>query len=130
MSFIIPSPMMTISPSVRGKSAPVMNGLSLGAFRLSTDPVGLVTLRFEGIRSGSELHVFYQDGTKAASIESTIESQQIVVQRFVYGAPMNTVRVLIASLGYENIDFSFDLPTTDSSVQVFQRIDRNYKNPL
>lgn len=96
---------------------------------LPTDPAGTVTLRFSGIKSGSELHIFYPDGSKGASIESSVENQQVTVQRYAAGSPFNNVRVLIASLGYENLDFNIELPEENSSIPVFQRIDRAYRNP-
>lgn len=106
---------------------------ALGAFvtlqSLPSDPEGYVGLTFSGIKAGSELHIYYPDGSKGASIESAVDNQQVTVQRYVTGSPFNTVRVLIASLGFENLDFSIELPAFDSSIPVFQRIDRAYRNP-
>ena len=102
---------------------------SVGRFRAPNDPVGIVTLRFSGIKAGSELHLFLPDGSLHASVESVTANQEIVVNRFASGNPNNNVRVLIVSLGYENIDFQFELPTSDAIVPIFQRIDRAYRNP-
>lgn len=114
----------------RGQIAPILCcGASFGVFRHPTDPIGIIALRFSGIKAGSELHLFLPDGTPHASIESATANQEIVVNRFASGNPNNNVRVLIVSLGYENLDFQFELPTRDSVVPVFQRIDRAYRNP-
>lgn len=115
-------------PGSRGPMNP-NHGAALGLGRLPTDPAGVVTLRFSGIKNGSELHIFYLDGSKGASVESAIDNQQVTVQRYVVGSPFNSVRVLIASLGYENLDFNIELPEENSSIPVFQRIDRAYRNP-
>lgn len=114
----------------RGLSVPIGNGMTIGVFRFPTDPVGVITLRFSGIKTGSELHLFLPDGTPHAAVESAVANQEITVNRFASGNPNNNVRVLIVSLGYENLDFQYELPTSDAIVPVFQRIDRNYRNPI
>ena len=105
------------------------NGIFYSVQSLPEDPAGPITLTFSGIKAGSELHIYYPDGSKGATIESATTNQQVTVQRYVDGSPFNTVRVLIASLGFENLDFPVELPTSNSSIPVFQRIDRNYRNP-
>ncbi|MEJ7805650.1 MAG: hypothetical protein WKG03_06980 [Telluria sp.] len=41
----------------------------------------------------------------------------------------NNVRILIINLAYEVVDLTIELGTTNTTVPVFQRIDRNYRNP-
>lgn len=121
-----------VSPDTAGVYRPTVFADGPSVFdhqNLPTEPVGLISLRFSGIKAGSELHIYYQDGSKGASIESAVDNQQVTVQRYVTGSPFNTVRVLIASLGFENLDFNIELPASDSSIPVFQRIDRAYRNP-
>ena len=131
MTVLIPSPYGVVGGAVtRGKTSPVMSsGTSFGLCRFTSDPTSILTLRFSGIKAGSELHLFLPNGTLHASVESVTANQEIVVNRFASGNPNNNVRVLIVSLGHENLDFPFELPTRDSVVPVFQRIDRNYRNP-
>lgn len=120
---------ITHYPQNRGVVSTNAGGALLSRQSLPTDPAGIVTLRFSGIKAGSELHIFYPDGSKGASIESSVDNQQVTVQRYAARSPFNNVRVLIASLGYENLDFSIELPEENSSVSIFQRIDRAYRNP-
>lgn len=131
MTTLVPSPYGVIGIAVtRGNISPVMSsGAAFGVFRFPTDPVGIITLRFSGIMAGSELHLFLPDGTPHAAVESAVANQEITVNRFASGNPNNNVRVLIVSLGYENLDFQYELPTSDALVPIFQRIDRNYRNP-
>jgi len=131
MTVLVPSPYGVVGGAVtRGKTSPVMSsGTSFGLYPFASDPVGIIALRFSGIKAGSELHLFLPDGTLHASVESVTANQEITVNRFASGNPNNNVRVLIVSLGYENLDFQYDLPTANSIVPVFQRIDRNYRNP-
>lgn len=102
-----------------GDTPTVRNGV--GA---TTDVVSGVTLTFSGIKTGSEIHIFGEGGTLIASVESAISNQTISLQ-----ATGIQVRIFIASLGYENIDFPYTVPGSDETIPVFQRIDRNYYNP-
>lgn len=131
MTVLVPSPYGVVGGAVtRGKTSPVMSsGTSFGLCRFASDPAGIITLRFSGIKAGTELHLFLPDGTPHAAVESAVANQEITVNRFSTGNPNNNVRVLIVSLGYENLDFQYELPTSDAIVPVFQRIDRNYRNP-
>ena len=90
----------------------------------TTDVVSGITLTFAGVKVGSEIHIFDSNATLLASVESAVENQTITLQ--VTGVQ---VRVFIASLGYENLDIPYLVPASDSTVPVFQRIDRNYRNP-
>ena len=89
-----------------------------------TEVVSGVTLTFGGVKAGSEIHIFNLGGTLLASVESAVENQTISLQ--TAGVQ---VRIFIASLGYENIDLKYTVPLSDAAVPVFQRIDRNYRNP-
>lgn len=82
-----------------------------------------VTLTFVGVRAGSEIHIFDGAGALLAGVENAEPNQQISIQ-----ATGVTVRIFIASLGFENIDLQFYVPSMDTSIPVFQRIDRNYRN--
>ena len=131
MTVLVPSPYGVVGGAVtRGKASPVMSsGTSFGLCRFTSDPVGIITLRFSGIKAGSELHLFLPDGSLHVTVESVIANQEVTVNRFASSNPNNNVRVLIVSLGYENLDFQFELPTSNAIVPIFQRIDRAYRNP-
>lgn len=106
--------------NVSGGDAPTVRNGS-GA---STTINSLVTLTFAGVRAGSEIHIFDGAGALLVGVENAEPNQQISIQ-----ATGVTVRIFIASLGFENIDLQFYVPNMDTSIPVFQRIDRNYRNP-
>lgn len=133
---------MNVRPFVDGRSVqfwctagdvPGVRGVSprdiLGRMRLPTEPVGGVTITLTGVKAGSEVYIFDANRNVLAGTESATDPQAFVLQRYVTGNPLNDVRIFIASLGYENIDISYTLPESDSSIPIQQRIDRNYKNP-
>ena len=111
---------VTLNISGGGDTPTVRNGT--GA---STTVVSGVTLTFSGIKVGSEIHIFDENSVLLASVESAISNQTISLQ--VTGVQ---VRIFIASLGYENIDLPYTVPGSDVTIPVFQRIDRNYRNPI
>lgn len=114
--------------SVRGRYRNT-NFISVSRQSLPTDPTGTVVVTLSGIKSGSEIHFFNQNGDEVAGTELASSSQAFTVQRYTSGSPNNTLRIFIASLGYENIDMSYELTESDATLPVFQRIDRNYRNP-
>lgn len=101
----------------------------LGRVRLPTEPSGSVTITLSGVKAGSEAYIFDSTGNVLAGVESATDPQAFTLQRYATGNPLNSVRIFIASLGYENIDISYTLPETNSSIPIQQRIDRNYRNP-
>lgn len=103
--------------------------VQIGVQRLPSEPVGNVTLTFPNIKPGSELHIFSTvSGDEIAGIESVVASQAVTLPLYGSGNAYNVVRVFIASLAYENLDFAYTLATS-ASIPTFQRIDRNYSNP-
>lgn len=110
---------VVLNVSGGGDTPTVRNGA--GA---TTEVVSGVTLTFVGVKAGSEIHIFDSNATLLASVESAVANQTITLQ-----ATGIQVRVFIASLGYENLDIPYLVPASDSTVPVFQRIDRNYRNP-
>ncbi len=93
---------------------------------LPTEPVGFSNITFANIHAGSEIHI-YRGETEVVGTESAVASQVLSVPVFPSG--YNTLRILIVSLGYEVMDFNYAVPGKDSSIAVFQRLDRNYRNP-
>lgn len=96
---------------------------------LPTDPIATVALSFSGVNTGSEIKIFDKDKVLLDGTETSGTTPAFTLQRYAPGSAYNTVRILIIALGYEVIDFNFVLPTTNTTIPVFQRIDRNYRNP-
>lgn len=96
---------------------------------LPTDPVGNVVISFNGVKDGSEIKIFDIDKTLLNGTDSTSGIPSYILPRYAPGSAYNTVRILIINLGYEVIDLTYVLPTVNSTIPVFQRIDRNYRNP-
>lgn len=96
---------------------------------LPTDAVGTVKVTITGVKAGTEVKVIDQSLNVVAGTDSSSGDPQLVLSVYAPGSPNNVVRILVIALGYEVIDFNYILPTTDSTIPVFQRIDRTYKNP-
>lgn len=96
---------------------------------LPSDAVGTVTLSLSGIKPGSEVKIFNADAALIGDTESVSGVPSFVLSRFAPGSRLNTVRILIINLAYEVVDLTIELGTTNTTVPVFQRIDRNYRNP-
>lgn len=113
------------APGIR----PLFSRSVMGRMRLSTEAIGAINLSFTGVKSGSEIYIFDNTLTALAGVESASDPQTFSVPIYALGNALNSVRILIASLGYENIDLAFTLPQADATIPIQQRIDRNYKNP-
>ena len=97
--------------------------------RLATDSIGTAQIVLTGVRLGSEAHIIAKDSTVLASADATGNALLFSIPRYSAGSPNNTVRVIVASLGYEMLDFDYTVTSESASIPVFQRVDRTYKNP-
>ncbi len=97
---------------------------------LPTDPVGTVSVSFSGVKVGSEIKLFNADKALLDGTESSGVLPAFTMQRYAPGSQYNNVRILIMNLGYEVIDIPYELPSVNTTIPVFQRIDRNYRNPV
>lgn len=96
---------------------------------LPSDPIGTCALSITGIHAGSEIHIFDADSNELVGVESASDPQPFTLQRYAPGSRFNTIRIFVASLGYENIDVTYAMTSDSASIPLFQRIDRNYRNP-
>lgn len=115
-------------PTARGRYN-VQHMTALARQSLATDAVGTVNVSFSGVKAGSEIKLFDQVGELLAGVESAAGTPAFVLSRFSDGSPNNDVRVLIISLSYEVLDFVITLTSANTNIPVFQRKDRNYRNP-
>ena len=117
------------SDDVRGRQFGTFSGF-YSRQALPTDPVGTVDISFTGVKLGSEIKIFDDDSTLLDGTESSGATPSFTLQRYAPGSPYNTLRILIIALQYEVIDITYELTATDTTIPVFQRIDRNYRNPV
>jgi len=115
--------------SVRGRFLSTASLTHLVNQRLPTDSVGTVGLTISGIKAGSEVHIISPDLSVLASNENAAGSTKFTLNRYAAGSPNNSVRIIIVHTQYENIEIPYELTAIDSTIPVFQRIDRNYRNP-
>lgn len=101
----------------------------VGMQRLASDPIGTVTLTLNGVKPGSEVHIIDYAASIISSVESTVGDPSFPLSVYQAGNVRNTIRILVVSLSYEVLDLSFTLTNVNASIPVFQRVDRNYRNP-
>lgn len=129
MSACIPTPMLMLLPAQRGRSTPALNGFSTGALRLSTDAVGIFTLRMINIVPNSRVRI------EAAGNGSTVdefvvadaEPQERVIPLYASGNPLNNLRIKVRNASGSPAYRPFETQTVAQrgtvSVFVFQEPD-------
>ena len=96
MSACIPTPMLMLLPSERGKSTALLNGSSIGALRLSTDAVGIFTLRLNNTVEGSRVRVETLSGEFMDEyLADSSGSQDRVLPLYASGNPLNNLRIKV-----------------------------------
>lgn len=117
------------NPPVANGVFQVNSGVAIQRQRLPTDPVGETRITLTGLRPGSDVSVFSRDSSILDARENVTGSVTFTLNRYLSGAPNNTIRFLVLNLSYEVIDFLFEMQAVDSTIPVIQRIDRSYRNP-
>lgn len=106
-----------------------VKGNAFSRQRLASEPLGGVVLTFSGIKAGSELWIMDQNRNVLGGMNSTGLNPSVTLNYYAAGSANNNVRILIIALGYEVLDLSYTLQGVNSTIPVFQRIDRTYNNP-
>jgi len=118
-----------IPPVKRGEFAN-RSGRAVMLQRLPTDAVATTMLTITGVKAGSEVHIADPSRNLLFSDEAATGAPiRALLQRYAAGSPNNLVRILIVNLQYETMDITYELESATASLPVFQRIDRNYRNP-
>jgi hypothetical protein len=97
--------------------------------RLPTEPIGSVTLTFDGVQAGSEVRIYDQLGAAAvelAGVESCDVNPGLVVP---YYGPGQTAQVVIIALSRKIKSFPISVPSSDATVPAQQDVDPWYSNP-
>ena len=96
MSACIPTPMLMLIPSERGKSTAILNGSSMGALRLSTDAIGIFTLRLNNAVAGSRVRVETLRGDYVDEyLADSSGTQDRVLPLYASGNPLNSLRIKV-----------------------------------
>ncbi len=96
MSACIPTPMLMLLPSERGKSTALLNGSSMGPLRLSTDPIGIFTLRLNNVVEGSRVRVETLSGEFMDEyLADSSGSQDRALPLYASGNPLNSLRIKV-----------------------------------
>ena len=129
MTASVPTPQLTISPASRGRIVPSAMGISVGVFRLSSDPTGLTTVTFTGVNAGSEIRVSLSDLTEMAGVETCTADPSLTWDVYAAGNANNTVRIVIIHPDYKIMEFTYLSQTGNQSIPVQQEPDKWYSNP-
>lgn len=123
MTQCFPHPAITPIPVQRGKGNPVIGGVSVGAFRLPTDPLFFATLELQNIVVGSRYRVVQDsDGALLAEGDATGASETLVGLP-AYSNPMLvrvTVRKGTSAPKYKPGEFYGYLAKAGGSVYIAQ----------
>ena len=129
MIYAFPNIGVTFLGSDRGLAAPSPAGVTMGVFRLPTDPIGVATGRFLDVHSGSEIRVSLADMTELAGVESCDNDHVLTWSVFASGSPNNVVRIVIIHPDYKIKEFTYLSQIGNQSIPVQQEPDKWYSNP-
>lgn len=96
---------------------------------LPIDPIGTTTVTFTGALAGTEIHVYLQDGTELAGVESSTANPALTWS--VYSPGLNsTVYITLIKRGYRWQRFDYTPNVGPQSIQIFPLPDLGYNNPI
>ena len=102
---------------------------SFSVQKLETDPISVTTVTFAGVQEGSEIHVYLQDGTEVAGVESCAANQELAWPVYAPGSPNNTVFITIIKRGLRWMKFAYLSRLGSQSIPIFPQTDLGYNNP-
>jgi hypothetical protein len=129
MSYCIPNSELTLIPVERGRVSGAIEGMSVGVFRLPTDPLKYVTLTFDGVNANSEIRIYRNsDNSETAGVE-LCDANHVFAGVPYYGTgQVCTVRIVHPE--YKIKEFTYTIPGVDQTIPVQQELDRWYSNPI
>ena len=98
MRVSFPSPVWTISGAGRGKCVPALvGGVTLGASRWPTDPIGSHRLTLLNVVVGSRIHIEKQDDSSTQFYDAIADANTvlIVLPAYASGSPFNDLRIKV-----------------------------------
>ena len=113
----------------RGRFYPVVNEM-YELQSLPTDPSGVTSVTFDGIVTGSEIHVYLPDGTEVAGVESCVADQGLTWPVYAPGSPNNTVTITLIKRGLRWQKFQYQSKPGPQVLPIFQNPDLGYSNPV
>lgn len=137
---------VTVQSSTDIGHTPFGPRLSAGLLRLPADPIGIAPLVLTGLKAGSTVHVFSGAGVTSNEVASSEAAtgtlkpaaatsisldgrMEFRVPVYQPGSALNDLRILVMNLAYEIIDINQTISSAGLIIPLFQRIDRNYRNP-
>lgn len=114
-------------PPTRGRQYSSESGL-YSRSTLPDDAVGVATVAFSGVVSGSEIRVYNTTG-EVAGIESCVANQVLAWPVYASGSPNNNVQIKIIHTAYSIMDFHYPSSIGSQSIPVQQEPDKWYLNP-
>ena len=105
------------------------NDRTLIVQRLPSEAIGNASVVFSGVNAGSEIRVFYADGTDAAGVETCVANQSLIWSVFGPGNVNNTVTIRIVHPDYRIKEFTYTSAMGAQTIAIQQDIDRWYSNP-
>ena len=122
----IPNPFGALTPAASGKAAPSIGGLSVGVFRLPTDPLYFMTLTLDNIVIGSRYRISRHSNNQELATGVAVSSTEIITGIPVYSSGMLidiTVRQASASPFYKIFDTAVTANPSGVSSYILQQLD-------
>jgi hypothetical protein len=127
MSAIVPYASVTFAPTPTGKVG-MAGEMTVGAFRLPTDPLKYVNLTFDGAVAGSEIRCYLDSGgTELFGVESCDADHAFTGVPY-YGTGQDTT-IRIVNSAYRIKEFPYTVPAVDQVIPIQMETDKWYSNP-
>lgn len=97
---------------------------------VASDPAGVTTVTFVGVNAGSEIRIYFPDGSEAAGIETCVADQVLTWPVYAGGSPNNTVRVVVIHTAYKIKEFNYGVTLGNQSLPIQQEPDKWFSNPI
>jgi hypothetical protein len=125
MSTVVPSPYGTITPASSGLTSATL-GVSVGIYRLPTDPLFYASLTLQNIVVGSRYRVTRRDNGQELATGVAASSTEVIAGVPCYANPMLvdiTVRNASGSPTYKIFDTAAYIGKSGGSAYILQQLD-------
>lgn len=126
MSAVICNPLMVLVPAQTGRVSPSVSGLTLGVFRLPTDPLFFADLTLENIVVGSRYRVTRTSTGEELATGVAASSTTVIVGLPCFANPMQvsiTIRNASGAPYYRVFDTAAFLARTGATAYILQQQD-------
>lgn len=126
MSVGYPNPDMTIFPAQTGRLNSALGGVSIGMFRLPTDPLFYATLTLQNIVAGSRYRITRHDTGAQLATGVAASSTEVITGVPCFANPMQvdiTVRNASGGTKYKPFDTAAFMVSAGASAYILQSVD-------